>query len=98
MGRDPLDRVPGRNEPDPENIRMRSFQGGDDGLTEPPTEVPTFGGMKYLDGEGPFADVGTRNAAAGLSGLPQANSGTAPALFNDPQAPSGATGGKPERQ
>jgi hypothetical protein len=87
------DRVPGRNQPDPENIRQRSFQGGTDGLSSPPTEIPTYGDMKYADGEGPFADVDGRKLSAGLSGMPQANAGTAPALFNDPRTPPGQPGG-----
>jgi hypothetical protein len=72
---------------------MRSFQGGTDGLSSPPTEIPTYGDMKYEDGEGPYADVATTKLSAGLSGMPQANSGRAPAVFNDPDTPKGQPGG-----
>ncbi|HYF90793.1 MAG TPA: hypothetical protein VD969_00965 [Symbiobacteriaceae bacterium] len=78
------DRVPGRDEPDPLNIRQNSFQAGSDGLTQPPTKIPTYGDMKYEDGEGPNADFTSRNAGAGLSGTARADAGTTPALFNDP--------------
>jgi hypothetical protein len=82
------DRVPGRDEPDPLNIRQNSFQAGSDGLSEPPTRIPTYGDMKYEDGEGPGASVTTREAASGLSGTKALDAGNVPALFNDPQAPS----------
>jgi len=33
--------IPGRNEPDPKNLRMRSFQGGADGLPDAtPADTP----------------------------------------------------------
>jgi hypothetical protein len=83
-------RVPGRDEPDPKNIRQRGFQGGTDSLSEPPTTDQTYGQMRYADGEGPFADVRLPNGAgSGLSGLPQANAGTVPPLYNDPKSPEG---------
>lgn len=80
------DRIPSRGQPDPENIRMRSFQGGTDGLAAPPTAFPTYGQMKYMDDEGPASDLILENggASSGLSGTPQANSGRVPARFNDP--------------
>lgn len=80
-------RVPGRDEPDPENIRQRSFQGGTDSLPDRPTSDQTYGQMKYEDGQGPFANTKLPNGAgSGLSGLPQANAGAAPALFNSEES------------
>lgn len=40
--------IPGRNEPDPQNLRQRSFQGGADGLPDASTaNTPA----KYRDGQ-----------------------------------------------
>lgn len=83
------DRVPGRNEPDPLNIRQNSFQAGSDGLTQPPTMRLTYGDMKYEDGEGPYADFSARDQSSGLSGTAQADTGATPALFNDPDLRNG---------
>lgn len=63
------------------------------GLSKPPTEERTYGEMKYEDGTGPFADkklpAGT---GSGLSGTPEARAGTAPALFNSPDAAPAPSG------
>jgi hypothetical protein len=85
------DRVPKQGEPDPDNYRFRPFQGGTDGLSEPPTHFPSYGEMKYGDDHGPAGDLVVENggASSGLSGLPQANSGQVPARFNDPDTPQG---------
>lgn len=86
-------RVPGVNESDPDNVRMRSFQGGANGIGPRPTVDQTFGQMKYEDGDGAFAGLHLPNGlGSGLSGLPEANAGIAPALWDDPQAAPGATG------
>jgi hypothetical protein len=82
--------VPGPNEPDPDNVRLRSFQGGADGIgPTPSTPEVTYGQMKYMEDNGPGATAGAAGggAGSGLSGLPAADAGTAPAQFNDPGAP-----------
>lgn len=91
MANEKPDRVPGRDEPDPLNIRQNSFQAGSDGLTQPPTRIPTYGDMKYADGKGPGSDLTTRAAASGVSGTKLADSGTIPALFNERNAPTPKT-------
>lgn len=76
--------VPGRKEPDPENIRQRSFQGGGDGLTSPATMELDYGDMRYKDGDGPYAEFTAHGAGSGLSGTKQADTGATPALFSEP--------------
>lgn len=44
--------IPGRNKPDPDNIRIRSFQGGTDGLPDPPPPGQTYDDLKRLAGAG----------------------------------------------
>jgi hypothetical protein len=77
-------RVPGRTEPDPENIRQRSFQGGDDGLTSPATMELDYGDMRYKDGDGPYAEFTAHGAGSGISGTAQADTGATPAMFSEP--------------
>jgi|GEM_PF-4946381 len=50
--------IPGRNEPDPKNMRLRSFQGGADGLPDgSPEQIP----LEYRGIP--------QGAGAGISGL-----------------------------
>lgn len=94
--RDKTDRVPGRNEPDPENLRQRSFQGGADGTGEPATERPTYGDIAYEDGDGPAAGVRLpAGAGSGLSGLPAADAGNVPPLWDDPVSAPSPSGEEP---
>lgn len=79
--------IPGRDEPDPTNMRQRPFDGGSDGLTDPPTQEYTYG--NYRGNDVPFANRSMPpNLGAGLSGLPEANAGRVEPLFNSPEAPS----------
>ncbi|HEY3365368.1 MAG TPA: hypothetical protein VGK74_09985 [Symbiobacteriaceae bacterium] len=102
MAEEELNLIPGRNEPDPDNIRFRSFQGGTDGLPDGVAEADesTYAMMKF-DGDGrrsPIEGLETvQGASAGLSGLPQADAGTTPAQFNDPDAPRNIGGGERPR-
>lgn len=94
--REKEDRVPGPHEPDPENLRQRSYQGGADGIGEPATDWPTYGDIAYKDGDGPAADVRLpAGAGSGLSGLPQADAGTAPPLWDDPDSAPAPSGEEP---
>ncbi len=53
--------IPGRNEPDPKNLRQRSFQGGADGLPDAsPEQIPP----EYRDLP--------QGAGAGISGITHA--------------------------
>jgi|GEM_PF-4069860 len=69
-------RVPGRNEPDPDNVRFRSFQGGADGAGEPPNVTTAVSHLPY-------------NKSAGLSGLPAADAGAQPPQWDKTDAPPG---------
>lgn len=100
MAEDGLNLIPSRDEPDPENIRQRSFQGGTDGVPDGfATTDQTYGMLKYEDGEtGPFANLKAVNgASSGLSGLPEADAGVAPAQFSNPEAPREIGGGERPR-
>lgn len=55
------DRIPSRDEPDPLNIRQRSFQGGANGLPNPTGEIPE----KYKEGP-----QGTGSGVSGLATPP----------------------------
>lgn len=78
-------RVPGADEPDPENRRLRPLQGGATGLTQPATMDQTYGQMRYADGEGPAAAKRLPNGTgSGLSGLPEATAGMVPPLYAEP--------------
>lgn len=70
-----MSRIPGPNEPDPENLRQRPFQGGTDNLAGPPAQ----------------GELQRGGAGSGLSGLPQADAGNVPARFNSPDTPPGDT-------
>lgn len=88
------ERIPGREEPDPHNLRFRPFQGGTDGLPDggPTGQMTTYGEMRYGDNHGPMDSVRMPQgggAGAGLSGLPEASAGAVPPQYNDPEAPEG---------
>lgn len=81
------DAVPGRNEPDPLNVRQRSFQGGTDSLTN--TDPPAIRPVSYGDvhGANPPADTTGTGGGAGLSGLPEADAGNVTPQWASPDAP-----------
>ncbi len=64
----------------------RSLQGGADGIPDVLQAEPVrYGDFRYDDSEGPAADTTVRGggAGAGLSGMPQANAGNVPPLWDD---------------
>lgn len=75
------DRVPGRNEPDPLNIRQRSFQGGTDSLTQPPTDNHN---ADVQTNQGPYAKFEARDVTSVSDGAAQADAGAAPAILSEP--------------
>lgn len=95
-------RVPDRNEPDPQNERLRSFQGGADGLPDAwqaggPARQVTYGHTRYGDDHGPADSIVVEGggAGSGLSGMPQANAGNVPPLWAEPgSAPAPSEGRK----
>lgn len=72
---------------DPENYLFRPFQGGADGLSDPPTLAHTYGKTRYADGAGPNAGVNLpQGTGSGLSGLPAADAGNTPPLWAEPDS------------
>lgn len=74
------DRVPGGNEADPENLRQRPFQGGTDGLTEPPT-MSNPGPKRNHD---LYAKFEASDVTAVAEGAAQGDAGASPALMSEP--------------
>lgn len=59
--KEPLDNIPSRNEPDPLNIRQNSFQGGADGLPNPPPPGQTYADIKRMQGAGKLSTTNSKD-------------------------------------
>jgi len=85
------DRVPGRNEPDPMNVRQNSFQGGTDGLVDSTAENIEQVSYGTVHGDNAYTNTILHGGdqSAGLSGLPEANAGNVTPQWSRTRAPGG---------